>query len=357
MSELFLDANAHLPVCSAAMAKYIAVNNSRAGHGHAMSPSVPGREASNLIEESRNKIAKLLGAKSSNQIIFTSTCTEACEWGLYILSEISSKFNIYYSPTEHPAVKQAADKYFPNINILPIDENGVIKTNELKDCKSVICIYVQNEIGIIQPIEDIISDVLFSDMSQSPGKVEFNLSSLPIDIATFGAHKFGGPCSVGILYLKTPEYWREFGTGSRYFMDRPGTPNAAAIAATAIALEEALKTMPERLERMIEFRDILEPGIKDMGFKIVAENANRCPNTTFVHMPEKGMTTMLNLGKRKVHVGLGSACGSAYTGSSPLMTALGWGGGPHDYMRISQFGEYASKEAKLFLDQFQKCII
>jgi cysteine sulfinate desulfinase/cysteine desulfurase-like protein len=103
---------------------------------------------------------------------------------------------------------------------------------------------------------------------------------------------------------------------------------------------------------MIAFRDVLEPGLEEMGWTIIGKEAIRVPNTTFARVP-RGTAThlMVQLGGDGVHVGLGSACGSLSTGPSPLMAAMGQGGSSHNYMRISQFGEYASKEAKLVLSK------
>ena len=100
------------------------------------------------------------------------------------------------------------------------------------------------------------------DISQSIGKISVNLKNMPIDIAVFGGHKFGGSAGVGFIYLKDINLWREFGTGSRYFSDRAGSPDVAAVVATSAALEEELMTMPERLVKMVEFRDILEPELE-----------------------------------------------------------------------------------------------
>ncbi len=359
--ELYLDANAHKPMSAAAIKALVAFNNSGAAYGHAMSPSIPGRAAANAMEEARARIAACLGAKSADQIIFTSTCTQACEWATKIFQSVclENEYQPFKSPTEHPAINQASDANILVCTPMVIDSNGVIDVASTFCNKSAfVCVHLQNEIGVIQPIEQIAGDYLLSDMSQSAGKLPINLSSMPVDIAVFGAHKFGGPGNIGFLYLRDSSQWQPFGTGSRYFTDRPGTPDVASVVATAAALEDAIKTMSERTQMMEDFRSILEPGIKELGFEIVAEQARRCPNTTFVSMPNgQGFVLMSALGERGIYVGLGSACGSAYTGASPLMRQLGRTGGPHDYMRISQFGEYSSKEAKLFLDTLRKCMI
>lgn len=352
--ELFLDANAHLPLNKKALKKYVDFQSSRAGHGHAMSPSVPGRAAQTAIEESREKIARYLGA-SAEQIIFTNTCTHACEWAIKILHNLIAKNKFsepYISQTEHPAVWQAVKVHFDARKIL-MDKNGIIDVEQIPPDAFVICIMLQNELGIIHPVNKINCGFIFSDMSQVPGKIDFSLDN--IDMAVFGAHKFGGPVNVGILYLKNPQHWVEFGTGSRYFMDRCGTPDAASVVAAATALQEAKKTLPARTKKMLEFRDILESGLEKIGFEIVAKKTKRCPNTTFVHMSNGGgLTNMMRLGEKNIHVGLGSACGSVYTGTSPLMKALGREGGPNDYMRISHFGEYGKKEAEFFLQTLKK---
>lgn len=353
--QLFLDCNSHLPMSPKATSAFIEFIDSFGGHGHPQSPSAAGRAASNAIETARAKIANLLGAKSPNQIVFTSTCTQACEWSGQLLRNLSD--NVYMSPTEHPAMKQAIISVFKNVNEIPIDENGVI--SEIEDLTSAgVCIHIQNEIGVIQPIDKLKFKYLLVDMSQSVGKTQIDFNTLTnVDIATFGAHKFGGPASVGFIYLKDTSYWKEFGTGSRYFMDRPGTPDGAAIVATAEALEDAIHTMPKRIAKMKEFRDILEPGLKDMGLKIVAEKAERSPSTAFVYMGNgKGIVTLFNLGDRGIIVGLGSACGSSYTGTSPLMAKLGVVGGPNDFIRISNYGYYGAHEAKHFLDVLKKII-
>jgi cysteine desulfurase len=340
------------------MQALIDFNGSIAGHGHAMSPSVPGRSAASAIEQARTKIAELIGADQSNQIVFTSTCSQACEWAIHLVEQWDKFDKIHMSQTEHSAVKQAVRDKFPDgvVIDMPVNKHGLTKAHVIPPNDIVVCIHVQNEIGVIQPINDIQTNFLISDMSQDLGKLPTNLSSLPhIQLAMFGAHKFGGPGGVGFLFIRDTNLWKEFGTGSRYFMDRPGTPDAALIVATAVALEDVIKTMPERYERMIAFRDTLEPGLEEMGWSIIGKQAIRVPNTTFAMVPRTTAVHLMGqLGGDGVHVGLGSACGSLSTGPSPLMAAIGQGGSSHNYMRISQFGEYASKEAKLVLSKMRR---
>lgn len=356
--EYFLDTNAHLPLNNKALQAYGDFYKSSGGHGHPSSPSQPGNQARLALEKARNSIAKLIGAEKSGNIIFTSSCTQACEWGLEIFFNkeikytlIKNDYNTTRSPIEHPAVKDAFDtinkEHFDDIYLLSVDKNGLV--NDTNTFNKACCIHLQNEIGTIQPIKDIKCEYLFSDMSQSLGKIPINVTDLDVDIAVFGSHKFGGPGGHGFMYLKNPEDWESHGSGSRYFLDRPGTPDVASAVAAAVALEEAINSLESRTKNMISFQTTLEQGLKSKGFEIIGEGAPRSPGTTFVRIPDKGLYTVMKLGEHGIHVGLGSACGSIHTGESPLMEAIGCEGGVHDFMRVSQFGEYNDNDAKHFL--------
>lgn len=367
--EYFLDANAHLPLNNKALQAYVEFCKSSGGHGHPSSPSIAGRQAAVALEQARAKIANLIGAKKPGNIVFTSSCTQACEWGLEMFFQKKlppgTTFTGIYesdvarSPAEHPAARDAFDvlteEFAENPTVLPIDANGLVSTEVGAD--KTCCIHVQNEIGVIQPIQDLKCRYLFSDMSQSLGKIPVDVGVLGVDIAVFGAHKFGGPGGFGFIYLQDTSDWESFGAGSRYFLDRPGTPDVAAAVATAAALEDAIATLEERTARMTEFQLVLERGLENMDFEIVGKGAPRVPSTTFVKVPGKGLLSVMKLGEKfGIHIGLGSACGSLHTGESPLMEAIGCGGNVHDFMRISQFGEYGEKDAFHFLACLEKCL-
>lgn len=391
MKELFLDANAHVPMSTRTMLAYETFNSSVAGYGHPLSPAFPGRKAAQILEMSREKIAELIGAESSNQIFFTNGCSEACDWGIKILAEIDKKKSLAngvydilsVSPIEHPAVSLAVDKVTDkcsgqHLNILDIKqmievgENGIIKTDKYQEKENypgkTVCIKVQNEIGTVQPIEKLNAGYLFSDMSQALGKLPvrvvpkkslyFNKSRFEgVDIAAFSAHKFGGPSGIGFMYLKNTDHWIEYGNGSRYELDIPGTPNVAAIATAAVALEEALTTLHYRFDNCTSFRKVLEEGLKNLGFKIIGDKKMRIPNTSFVQVPDGQDSTnlLLELGKEGIYCGLGSACGSLHE-ESGLMKVLSKDSSISKYLRISQWGYYDKKDAEYFLSKLRKIL-
>lgn len=364
MKELYLDCNAHLPPSKRILDKYAEISSSRAGHGHPLSLSKPGRDAAYILESSRQSIAQLIGAQASNQIILTYSCTQACEWGMEIFNGMSKKDNTFHSilcsPLEHPAIREPFQKQL-NINefngFCDVDKNGIIKLDSLSKSDYLITHHVQSEIGLIQPIKEIKERVkfLFCDMSQSLGKIPVNVTQLDVDIAVFGAHKFGGWGGVGFMYLKDPQYWIPFGTGSRYFTDRTGTPDVASIAATAEALKESIDNFKERDNNCKEFKEILELGLKERNWEIIGENAPRSNNTTFCRLPSQAVIKLMALSDKGIYCGLGSACGSHSSGLSPSLKSLGFEGVAHDFMRISQWGNYNGKDAKYFLEILDKC--
>jgi cysteine desulfurase len=349
MKELFLDANAHIPINPLALKAYSDFSNSTAGYGNPSSPSSPGIASSAALELARTRISELIGAAPGSALIFVHNATYAAEWAMQIF-RVRETGMVEISPTEHTAVYSAYEKHFGVEFYFKTSKYGVFQESQ---ADRVICIHLQNEIGIIQPIQNIKTKCLFSDMTQSLGKIPVNVSELNVDIAIFSAHKFGGPGSVGFIYLKDASWWKEFGTGSRYKIDRPGTPDVAGIIATQAALENAIITLPERTNNMIEFRSTLESGLKDLGLEILAENENRCPNTTFVRINGKATEILCKLSSEGIYVGLGSACGALHTGTTKLMKRLGIRGTNDDFIRISQWGEYNKSDAEYVLKKLR----
>jgi len=351
MKKLFLDANAHVPMSKSAMKAYFDFEQSDGGWGNPNTSTEIGQKASTVIEESRQKIAELLVVKGNN-IYFTRGATEACQWAIEIMKSVCGKN--YYSAVEHVAVREPAENdYWEDI---PVDSNGVItrfnfKHNGYKVGASVI--HVQNEIGIIEPIEKIEADVIFSDMCQSIGKIPVQLDK--VDIAVMGAHKFGGPTGVAILYLKDTGFWRPFGTGSRYYMDSPGTPPAGAICAMAAGLSESLLTLQERRDRCDVFQKELEDRLIDAGIKIIGYGVNRINNTTFIKLPKIALLVLMDLSNIGIYCGLGSAC-SKVGHASKTLNAIGEDSDTDSYLRISQHGEYGKEEAIYFFDCLIKSI-
>lgn len=355
MKELFLDANAHIPVSKVALDKFIELNNSNIGHAHPLAPSKIGRNAATLLENARLKFANLIGAENASNIIFTQGCTQASEWAVKLLKKHPDlgQRHIFCSRVEHPAVTMPLTS--THTKYLDVSNSGIVKFFDDLD-SYYVCSYMNGEIGVIQNFKKLKKKFLFSDMCQILGKVKVSVDN--IDMAVFGAHKFGGFGGVGFLYLRNTELWSEFGTGSRYFLDIPGTPNVLGIISSIYALDDAIRTLPERTERMLSFRNYIEPELKNLGCEVIGELENRSPNTTFIRVPKEGdaFRILVELGIVGIYCGLGSACGFLHTGGSPLMKNLGYPSDAHDYLRISQWGEYDEIDGKYFIDKIRELI-
>jgi cysteine desulfurase len=357
MKEYYLDSNAHVPMGQRALNVFVDYNRSKAGWGHALAPSLPGQLSATKLEEGRGRIAKALGAESASNIIFTSGATQACEWGLSLLDKKYGNV-IYQSGIEHSAIYQKLDNIdfiIKSMDASKIQVGESLKIESKESIAHIVCTHVQNETGIYQNNDKLkyfkerSNGLLFSDMCQSIGKAFVNLKSMPVDIAVFGAHKWGGPASVGIIYVKDFSIYKEFGTGSRYFSDRPGTPDVGSILAAAEALEESLELMPTRLIRMKRFQECLEDKLKESGFIVIGEKVERVFNTTFVQVPKfdcgLGLMIVSDLSRKGIYLGMGSACGSLHSGPSLTMKSLGIMAEAHDCLRISQHGDYDTDDA------------
>ena len=286
----YLDANAHIPIqlSNKSQTELETIRRGQSLYGHPLSPSYIGISAATAIEKSRYNICQQLGISNPSKLFFTYSCTQANEWACQILSSIV-KSKVSVSKFEHPSMRAAynAFKFDDGVNI-QINEDGSI-IDEVYD--NAICMYVQSESGLIVDIEKIrkqTSGYLVSDIAQAVGKMSINLEKLDIDIATFGAHKFGGPIGVGCLYLKDSSVLQPYGKGigTSYCGDIPGTSNVEGIIITSLALRDAYNTFEERHINCEKFREVLEGGLKKLDFEIVCEKANRISNTTFVRVPK-----------------------------------------------------------------------
>lgn len=335
MRRYYLDAAAHMPVSCVALEALNKFLKSPTSYGNANASSKIGREAAKLIESSRAKIAKLLGC-SANQLFFTRGSTDACKWAIEILKSKSD--TLYISPVEHPACALSVLDIFGDFN----DENS----------NTACCMYVQNEVGTIEVNLDV--NLMFSDITQAVGKIPIDFNKF--QLAAFGAHKFGGPCGVGVLYIEDPALWIEHGTGSRYSLDCVGTPDCAGIIMMTAALEEAYKTMAQRDRCAIAFRDTLESGLSSLGCEIIGKDVDRIPHITYCKLNViDGPTMQDRLGNLGIYVGLGSACGSLNQYSKIAMQ-YGYDPEAGDYLRFSQWGDYGELDARYILKKIKSII-
>jgi len=336
---IYLDYNATTPLSPEVfetMQPYLAHH-----FGNPSSIHSAGREARAAIDDARDRLARLLGAKS-HEIIFTGGGTESDNLGVIGLARASEAKgrHVITSATEHHAVLHAFEflekKEGFHVTWLPVDQLGRIDLQQLADALTpettlVSVMSANNETGTIQPVSQIGAlcrerGVLFhSDAIQSFGKEP--IPAGVCDAISLTAHKFHGPKGAGVLYLRAglPLERLQFG-GSHENQRRPGTENVAAIAGLAKAAELALSTMDSERPRQSALRDRLWDGIRQ-AFPAAIMNGDteaRLANTLNVSFPGlDGESLLINLDLAGICASSGSACMVGSIMPSHVLMAMG----------------------------------
>src|SRR3954470_22832009 len=314
--------------------------------GNAASRNHPfGWAAEEAVETARNQIAKLIGA-SPKEIIFTSGATESDNLAIKGVAEMyREKGNhIITAVTEHKAVLDTCKRLEKNgyrVTYLPVMKDGRIDMEDLKrsmDDKPILVsiMAANNEIGVIQPVEEIGKicrerGVIFhTDAVQAIGKVPFDVNKMNVDIASITGHKIYGPKGVGALYVrrKNPRVQLSAiidGGGHERGM-RSGTLNVSGIVGLGKACELCMEEMPAESKRLTAMRDRLRQTI-EKNLDEVYVNGNyehRLPgnlNMSFLYVEGESLLMGIN----DIAVSSGSACTSATLEPSYVLKALGLG--------------------------------
>ncbi len=304
-----------------------------------------GWQAEQGVDTAREQVAALINA-TPKEIIFTSGATESDNLAIKGVAEMyREKGNhIITAVTEHKAVLDTCkrlEKHGCQVTYLPVSKEGLIDLDELRAAitdKTVLItiMYANNEIGVLQPIEEIgkiakEKKVLFhTDAVQAAGKVPFDVQKMNVDLASISAHKMYGPKGVGALYVRRRNPRVQLsaiidGGGHERGM-RSGTLNVPGIVGFGAACEVAQKEMPAEMERLRGLRDRLYQGITSRLDEIY-------PNGSLEHLLPHNLNVSfayvegesLLMGIDDIAVSSGSACTSATLEPSYVLKALGVG--------------------------------
>ena len=240
-------------------------------YGNASSIYRFGQEAREVVNESRETIAKCLNS-DAKEIFFTSGGTEADNWAIKgVADALSKKGNhIITSAIEHHAVLHTCEfleKHGYNITYLPVDENGLVNPDDLEKAitdKTILVsiMFANNEIGTIQPIKKLTEiahnhGIYFhTDAVQAVAHVEIDVKDLGIDLLSMSAHKFGGPKGIGALYIKKGVKISNLLHGGQQELGRRATTeNLAGIVGMAAALKLAMDNFEENTKKMMKLRE------------------------------------------------------------------------------------------------------
>ena len=337
---IYLDYNATTPLCEPARRAILPFLEEK--FGNPSSIHAAGREARAAIDDARDRLANLLGAKP-HELIFTSGGTEANNLAILGLarSRAARGKHLISAKTEHHAVLNAVEhlEKFEGFEVtwLNVSENGLIDLNQLADSIRddtvlVSIMHANNETGVIQSLREI-SEIcrehgvlLHSDMVQSFGKISGEAVSF-VDAASFAAHKFYGPKGAGLLFLRSgiPIEPIQFG-GAHENQRRPGTENVAMIAGMAAAAEFVQRDREFEQARQRKLRDQLWQEISGQTESVVLNGDANCrlANTLNVSLPELDSETMLMaLDLEGVCASSGSACMVGSVLASHVLLAMG----------------------------------
>ncbi|HZG13542.1 MAG TPA: cysteine desulfurase family protein [Candidatus Bathyarchaeia archaeon] len=300
-----------------------------------------GRQARMAMEKAREELAQILGAEPS-QLVFTSGGTEADNMALIgvAMANREKGKHIVTSQIEHHAVLHACE-YLEQIGFevtyLPVDQTGMVSLEELKkairpDTILASIIYGNNEVGTIQPIEEIGTFlreqgiVFHTDAVQAFGSVVFEAKKLPVDLLSVSAHKVNGPKGIGALYMsRTVPFLPHMHGGSQERKRRAGTENVAGIVGFAEAAKIAMAEKAERQEKYESFRKRMLAIWQEAGttFAVNGHPTHYLPHILNVSFPGVHTETMLmNLDLAGVAAASGSACTSGSLELSHVLQAM-----------------------------------
>lgn len=341
MKTIYLDHAASTPVHPEVAEAMVTVM--REQYGNASSIHAYGRAAKRLVNGSRDRLAALVGCRP-DELVFTSGGTESDNLALFGAAEARKDRgrHIITTAIEHHAVLHACgrlEKQGYEVTYLPVDRQGQVHPEQVReairpDTILISVMYANNEVGTIQPIEDIGAlaaekgIVFHVDAVQALGALEIRLGELSVDLMSFSAHKINGPQGVGALYVSRELVIEPilFG-GLQERRRRAGTENMAGIAGFAKAAELAAQQLPGRAARDEELRriflDTLETEVGAGRFHVNGHPTRRLAHIVNVSFPECDTETMLmNLDMEGIAVASGSACSSGSLEPSHVLEAM-----------------------------------
>jgi cysteine desulfurase len=342
-TPIYMDNHATTPVDGRVLQAMLPYFTEKFGNAASRSHAF-GWESEAAADTAREQIAKLIGASSAREIVFTSGATESDNLAIKGIGDAyRQKGNhIITCMTEHKAVLDSCkglEKHGYRVTYLPVDSDGLIDLEELQDAISEKTILISimagnNEIGTVQPIKEIARlakarGILFhTDATQAVGKIPVDVEQMGVDLLSLTAHKMYGPKGVGALYVRSTEPRVKLssiidGGGHERGM-RSGTLNVPGIVGLGKACEIAQGEMATEAERLTKLRERLKDGILSQLNEVYVNghSTQRLPgnmNMSFAYVEGESLLMAL----KEIAVSTGSACTSASLEPSYVLRAIG----------------------------------
>ena len=333
-------------------------------------------ESKKAVDHAREIIAGALGAQPE-EIYFTAGGTESDNWALKAAAEFYKKKgnHIITTKIEHHAILhtcQWLEKQGFEVTYLNVDENGVVKLEELKKAIRpttilISVMYANNEIGTIQPIKEIGEiarehRILFhTDAVQAFGQLPIQVDDCHIDMLSASGHKLNGPKGIGFLYIRKGIKIRSFiHGGAQERKRRAGTENVPGIVGLGKAVERAVSTRKERADKEKELRDYLIGRVlKEIPYtRLNGHRTMRLPNNAnFSFQFIEGESLLIMLDMEGICGSSGSACTSGSLDPSHVLLAIGL---PHEIahgsLRLTLSEETTKEELDFVVESLKKII-
>lgn len=340
-------------------------------YGNASSIYQLGAKSKEVLDESREYIAGTIGAKA-NEIYFTAGGSESDNWAIKATADAYAQKgkHIITSAIEHHAVLHTCEyleKHGYEVTYVGVDENGVIKLDELKaairpDTILISVMFANNEIGTIQPIKEIGEiakehDILFhTDAVQAYAQVPINVDEMHIDMLSASGHKLNGPKGIGFLYIRKGIKIRSFIHGGQQERGRrAGTENIPGIVGLAAAAKRSFSMLDEKMQKEIGLRDYLISRIEaEIPYcRLNGDRKKRLPNNVnFSFQFIEGESMLILLDNKGIAASSGSACTSGSLDPSHVLLAIGL---PHEIahgsLRLTLSEENTKEEMDYVVEQ------
>lgn len=329
---IYLDNAATTKINEKVLAKVIETNKKY--YANPSSKHILGIKAKEILNNSRKEIANFINAEEE-EIIFTSGGTESNNLAITGIALANpSKKHIITSKIEHPAILEICKNLSKNgyeVDYISVNKDGIVDVSEIKnkirkDTLIVSIMHVNNEIGTIQPIEEIAKicrdkNVMFhTDAVQSFGKIKIDVRKMNIDLMSVSGHKINGPRGIGFLYKRKeiPINPTMLGGGQERNL-RSGTENLPGI----VGISEAIK-IKRNIQKIKNSRDnLLREILKIPGTRLNGSKDKRIYNNINISFYGiEGESILLLLSKAGIYVSTGSACSSSKLEHSHVLEAI-----------------------------------
>ncbi len=336
---VYLDNNATTPLDPAVAEKMCWFLKEHFGNPSSLYPI--GRAVKEIMTEARETVAGAIGAQRS-ELVFTGSGTEADNFAIRgVLDTYPEKDEIITSAVEHPAVLRVAnflEKKGLKVTYVPVDRYGTVDLDFLRDAITprtalISIMYANNEIGTVQPIEEIVriaakSGVLVhTDAVQAFGKIDFDVRKLGVDLLSLAAHKIYGPKGVGALYVRKGIDICPFIHGGHQERGRrAGTENTIGIVGFGAAARVLMERGKKDRERIGKLAAALKNGIEEKipRIRFNGHPKNRVENTVNVVFPGlEAEAVLLALAIKGISVSTGSACTEESEEVSHVLLSIG----------------------------------